>query len=208
VKAGVGNPGLIPGQIPRPDLAPADQRARRPEGTGALSPATPSFHDRFVDLFDAHFDRLFRYLNRLSGEPELAADVVQEAFIKLYQRGSLPDSPEAWLISVAMNLFRNVKSTRSRRHRLLALAPAEGEHSGPPPSAEQAVKMEDSRRRVRVTLDRLPERERYLLLLRAEGYSYRDIAAALGLNQASIGVLLARAKRAFRDNYEGALDAS
>jgi RNA polymerase sigma factor (sigma-70 family) len=65
---------------------------------------------------------------------------------------------------------------------------------------------------VRAAIDRLPERERRMLLLRAEGYSYRDIAAALDLNEASVGVLLARARRAFREAYGGggedAVDAS
>jgi RNA polymerase sigma-70 factor (ECF subfamily) len=60
---------------------------------------------------------------------------------------------------------------------------------------------------VRSALDRLPARERELLLLRAEGYSYREMADALELNEASVGTLLARAKRAFRLAYEGA-DAS
>ena len=46
------------------------------------------------------------------------------------------------------------------------------------------------------------ERESRLLLLRAEGYSYRDIAAALELHEASVGTLIARARRAFRTLYE------
>jgi DNA-directed RNA polymerase specialized sigma24 family protein len=41
-----------------------------------------------------------------------------------------------------------------------------------------------------------------MLLLQAEGYSYADIAAALRLNEASVGVFLARARRAFRSAYE------
>ena len=57
-------------------------------------------------------------------------------------------------------------------------------------------------------IDHLPERERQLLLLRAEGYSYRDLARALDLEESSVGTLLARAKRAFRDRYEGDSHAS
>ncbi len=56
--------------------------------------------------------------------------------------------------------------------------------------------------KVREALDRLSLRERELLLLRAEGYSYRDLAAVLELHEASVGTLLARAKRAFEDAYE------
>ncbi len=184
------------------------RRAPRQTDTGTLLHVAPSFHDRFVDLFNAQFRRLWRTMDRLSGEPELAADVVQEAFVRLYQRGSMPNAPESWLITVAMNLFRNARSTRSRRLRLLSPARAEGVHSDAPPSPEQAMSAEDARRRMRLALEQLPERERRMLLLRAEGYSYRDIATALKLNEASIGVLLARAKRTLREVYEDAFDAS
>lgn len=170
------------------------------------APGAPSFHDHFVALFQIHFPRLYRYLDRLSDDPELAADVAQEAFIRLYRRGALPEAPEAWLISVAMNRFRNAKSTRSRRGRLLTPARSEGGLSDPAPSPKQAAIAEESRRRVRTAIDGLPDRERRLLLLRAEGYSYRDTAAALDLNEASIGTLLARARAAFREGY-GDLDA-
>jgi RNA polymerase sigma-70 factor (ECF subfamily) len=57
-------------------------------------------------------------------------------------------------------------------------------------------------------MDVLPERDRKLLLLQAEGFSYRDIASALGLNEASVGTFLARARRAFRTAYEEPADAS
>ena len=196
-----------PESVPCHGKAPAGLFARRREGACALPERVPSFHDRFVELFDAHFPRLCRYLDRLSGEPDLAADVVQEAFVKLYRRGSLPDAPEAWLISVAMNLFRNVKTTRSRRRRLLTPARSEWSLSDPPPPPDEAVTAESSRRRVRLALDQLPDRERRMLLLQAEGYSYRDIAEALDLNEASVGALLARARRAFRKTYEESFGA-
>lgn len=190
------------GRVRQREPASAPLRASQREAPRASTGETAPFHDRFVGLFQAHFDRLFRYLDRLSGEPELAADLAQEAFVRLYRRGSVPDHPEAWLITVASNLFRNVKSTRSRRRRLLTRARGEGVHSDPPHSPGDASGAEASRRRVRAALDRLPERDRDLLLLRAEGYRYRDIAAALDLNEASVGTLLARAKRAFREAYD------
>jgi len=34
-------------------------------------------------LYEAHFPRLFRYLDRLSGDPALSADLAQEAFVRL-----------------------------------------------------------------------------------------------------------------------------
>jgi len=166
-----------------------------------------STHDRFVELFHAHFTRLYRYLDRLSGEPELAADLAQEAFVKLYERGAPPDRPEAWLITVATNLFRNARTKRSRQARLLTAARAADALADPPRSPGDGAASGDARARVRSAIDRLGERDRQLLLLRAEGYSYRDIAAALDLHEASVGTLLARAKRAFRSHYGDQADA-
>ena len=156
------------------------------------------FDHAFEQLFDNEFARVFRYLDRLSGEPDLAADLAQEAFIRLYRRGSMPERPVPWLVTVAMNLFRNVRTSQVRRARLLAGARVEMTVADPPGLPDRD---EHDSVRVRAALSALPERERDLLLLRAEGYSYRDLAAALQLHEASIGTLLARAKRAFREAY-------
>jgi RNA polymerase sigma-70 factor, ECF subfamily len=166
------------------------------------------FHRRFVELFEVHHPKLLRALVRLSGEPELAADLIQEAFVKLYGRGTMPDRPEAWLITVALNRLRNERATRSRRLRLLApVAAAETDAAASPPSLEETSACAEKRRRVRAALDRLPERERQLLALRAEGYAYRDLAVALDVHEASVGTLLARARRAFVAAYSEGCDA-
>ncbi len=167
-----------------------------------------SFHDEFVALFEDRFQRLYRYLDRLAGDPDLAADIAQEAFVKLYQRGSLPDAPTAWLVTVAMNLFRNARTTQERRSRLLKVVPDAVTFSDRSVAPERSAETRALELRVRRALDGIPERERQMLLLRAEGFSYRDIAEALGLQESSVGTLLARAKRAFRELYEDRADAS
>lgn len=153
-------------------------------------------------MYESHFPRLFRYLDRLSGDPALSADLAQEAFVRLLRRGAPPDEPAAWLISVAMNLLRNAKTSESRRRRLLSVARGEATLADPSPEPGAVLDAGDVRGRVRAALARLPERDRHLLLLRAEGYRYHELATALALNVASVGVLLARAKRAFRAAYE------
>ena len=167
-----------------------------------------SFHDRFVELYDIHFPRVRRFLDRLSGDPVQAADIAQDTFVRLYRRGSAPDDPAAWLITVALNLLRNSRSTSARRKRLLSAVRGEATVADPFAPPDEAVESADQRARVRAALERLPEREQQLLLLRSEGYRYQELATALGLNPASVGVLLARAKRAFRAAYEERGDAS
>lgn len=169
---------------------------------------TRSFRDDFVELYDAHFTRVYRYMDRVSGDPDLAADIAQETFIKLYQRGSIPDTPGAWLVTVAMNLFRNAHATQARRRHLLNVVPDAATFADRAVEAPASAQAHALAVRVRRALDRIPERERHMLLLRAEGYSYKEIAAALQIQETSVGTLLARAKRAFREHYEERADAS
>jgi RNA polymerase sigma-70 factor, ECF subfamily len=188
-------------------MAGYNDAVEQSEGAARPSAVSGLFHAEVTKLFNVHFSRLHRFLNRLSADPELSADLAQETFVRLYRRGSLPDAPEAWLITVAMNLLRNARAGHSRRRRLLTVTRGERAHSDRPPLPDDAVEGADVRRRVRGVLDSMPERDRHLLLLRAEGYSYRDIARSLEINEGSVGVLLARAKRAFRESYEDAFDA-
>jgi RNA polymerase sigma factor (sigma-70 family) len=161
------------------------------------------FRPAFQELFDAHFHRILRFLHRMTGDADLAADLAQEAFVKLYRRGAVPDSAEAWLITVAMNLFRNASTTASRRRRLLWGRLGRAWQADPPPSPEQEMASRETRACVRAALDRLSERDRGLLLLRAEGYSYRDLGLALDIHEASVGQLLRRARERFREEYDG-----
>lgn len=162
---------------------------------------TESFGDLFEAVYHEQYASIFRYLDRLSGDPDLAADIAQETFIRLCRRGSLPDQPDRWLITVALNLFRNERTT-SRRHRELKEEWGTELTLSSPPSPLEATVAAQRRARVRRALDRLSQRDRELLLLRAEGYSYRDLAAILDLNDGSVGTFLARAKRAFQVAYE------
>ncbi len=166
-----------------------------------------SFEESFQDEFGKHFASLFRYLDRLSGDPDLAADVAQDAFIRLYRRGALPENTRSWLLVVARNLFRNARAKSRRRRRLLAGESARDAMADPDPSPTLSFEAARTRKGVRRALERLPEREREMLLLRYSGFSYREIAETLELKETSVGTLLVRAKEAFRRAVEDQGDA-
>ena len=91
-----------------------------------------------------------------------------------------------WLFTVAAHAARDRQ--RGRR-RWLPWGPSH-DPAVPPPALDD----EDGRiRSARTALGRLPDRDRLLLALRAQGLSYRDIASATGIQPASVGRLLARA---------------
>ena len=169
--------------------------------------STASKREAFVALFNESFEAVHRYLNRLSGDPDLASDLAQETFVRLYRRRSLPDDPKAWLFTVATNLFRNAKTQRVNRARLLTLRRGLRVHSDPVPPPDASSDTVDAKRKVRAALDGLKDRDRSLLLLAAEGYSYREMSTILGLRETSVGTLLRRAKEAFRSAYEESSDA-
>lgn len=168
----------------------------------------PEFEQLARRLFDEHFGSLFRYLDRLSGDPELAADIAQETFVRLCESERVPDDPRAWLVAVANNLYRDDRRRTRRRTLLLASGTGKWEQTSPPPEPDAALVREEERAMVRAALEQLPQRDRRMLLLRHEGFSYREIARMLGVAEGSVGTLLVRATAAFRAAFREGHGAS
>jgi len=158
--------------------------------------SSDSFEHAFRIVFENRAASLHRYLSILSGDPGLADDIAQECFIRLYRRGSMPDSPAAWLVTVAHNLLRDENPRRTRRSGELPSA-------DPSPDTDAGALAAERVASARRALALLPERDRQLLLLRHAGYEYREIAQILNLVPSGIGTMLARAGAAFRRIYEG-----
>jgi RNA polymerase sigma factor (sigma-70 family) len=161
-----------------------------------------SFDAVFSQLFEQRFASLFRYLMRLTDDRELASDLAQEAFVRLYRRGTLPDTPGAWLVTVAHNLLRDLRRSGRRRLTLLAARLERGIDRERASGAEGEVLAQERREQVRAALDRLSDRDRRALLLRHSGHSYREIASALSVAESGVGTMLIRASQAFRRAYE------
>lgn len=152
----------------------------------------------FREIFHDTYPALVRYARRMAGDPDAAEDVVQEAFVRLLDGDVRGESQRlrGWLFTTVTNLLRDRARVAANRSRLLAAqAPAT---SSPPEAAGEAERQERIRR-VREALERLDERDRTLLLLREEGFSYRELAGEVGVQPGSVGTLLARARRRFRD---------
>jgi len=115
--------------------------------------------------------------------------------------------PKPTIVQITPRRTSERRRTR-RRLTLLANQPEELTLGAAPLSPDDAVTRNDQRARVRQALDRLPIRDRQMLLLRHEGYSYREIAAALGIAETSVGTMLVRATEAFRSRFVEANRAS
>lgn len=144
-------------------------------------------------LFARHHAALERYLSRLTGDPDLAGDIAQEAFVRLLEQPERPAQPRPWLFRVATNLVRDAARQRRRRLELGTGDRLRGAHGDAPPAPDRAVEDRDARRLVREALRALSAKEQEALLMREEGFKHREIAEALGTTTGSIGTLLRRA---------------
>ena len=144
-------------------------------------------------LYRAHGPSLLQYLVRMSGDADVASDILQETFRTLLERPPRSSaSLRGWLFRVATNRLRDEQRSASRRLRVLAGAAA-GAHSDPAPSPDRAVIEAEARARARELLESLPDRDRQILLLREEGFTHREIADQVGTTTKSVGTLIARA---------------
>lgn len=145
-------------------------------------------------LFAEHHRALFRYLARFCGDPDLAADAAQEAFVRLIERPPRGGRVQrAWLYTVATNVVLDAGRSRARQGRLLAAVPDRAPHGDGGPDAHEMLEADERAQRVRQALATLGERDRQVLLMREEGFSHREIAAAVGTTTGSIGTMIARA---------------
>ena len=144
-------------------------------------------------LFYRHHEPLRRYLVRLTGDPELAADAAQEAFVRLLGQQPPPEQARAWLFRVATNLVRD-DARKAHRHAVLgASGRTLAAHGDAPRAPDAVVEQNAARALVNEALRALSPKERQALLMREEGFAHREIAEALDTTTGSIGTLLRRA---------------
>jgi RNA polymerase sigma-70 factor (ECF subfamily) len=154
------------------------------------------------DTFRAFYDRtapsLWGYLSRISGDRQLADDLLQEAYYRLLKTRDQFESEahrRNYLYRIATNLVRDAR--RSKMGPAFTRQVEDADVS----SGEAAP---ERRADVQRALGRLKPRERALLWLAyAQGSSHTEIATVLGLKTSSIKLLLFRARRKMAALLEG-----
>lgn len=146
----------------------------------------------FEELFLDHHDRLYRALYFVTGSREDAEELMQEAFLKLWERwdaiGTI-DDPVAWLFRVSLNGLR----MRVRRAGVAArrLAPMVA-----PRDPYDDIELHEDVRRM---LLGLPPRQRAALVLtEIFEYSSEQAAQILGIRPTTVRVLASQGRAALR----------
>ncbi len=131
-------------------------------------------------------------------DPGRAEELAVEVFLR-WQKGGVADHSKAsaWLHRTAVRAALDELRGRRRRERLERIVPLLRR----PRTPEEIHLAGDRKARVAAVLAKMKPRDAELLVLRADGMSYGELAGALSLTASSIGTLLARAQQSFRREY-------
>jgi RNA polymerase sigma factor (sigma-70 family) len=153
--------------------------------------------ESFEALFTAEYARVAGIANRVLADPHEAEDVAQEVFIDFHRLHSASAQyAPAWLHRAAAHAALNrLRGARRRQKRELAQA---AEESAQVIDPQKQVEVDEDRRRVRQALARMAPKPASVLVLRASGLSYAEVAQALGVGIGQVGTLLRRAETTLR----------
>ncbi len=164
-----------------------------------IHPAVPAFdplavllaetaigHERaFARLYELVAGRLFSIARRIVGRDDLAEDVVQETFLRIWRAAHQYDPAKgpayAWLVRIARNRALSARARGSRHDEGRAELDAERlAYDGPDPAA-LTMRSEEARR-VNACLSNLPaNHRRSVTLVYFEGLTHRELAERLGV---------------------------
>lgn len=146
-----------------------------------------STRNTFDTLYSAYYTAMYRVANKMTGDDEGAADIVQEVFIQLFNslsNGMDISHPKGWLYRITylkcMDHFRKIK-------RLQEVEMTENIEF-----RDEQNEKNELRVMIRNALSKLKPQERVLAVLYSEGLTYNEMASATGIKFSSIGKMLSR----------------
>ena len=197
--------------VPSPRTAPPSRTPRRRWRRPARRAHREGDEDAFAALVARYERKLLRVLTRLLHDHELARDLAQETFWRIYNRLDRFDTSRRfgpWLFRVAVNL--GVDQLRRRDATPTASLPIDSlrDDDGRGPSSLDVTDpdprpREELAQEVRHVLEQIPVNYRTILVLRdLEGFSSAEVAAIVQRREATVRWRLAKAREQFRRLWE------
>ena len=158
--------------------------------------------EAFNALYRATSAKLYGVVLRILVRRDLADEVLQEAFVKIWERAGDFDptraSPITWMVTIARN--RALDEVRKKGHLRIDDEPGALEVADPLPLASDTIEQNDDRRRLGNCLDKLePERRDIVKLAYLDGLSREELAARFGHPVPTIKTWLHRSLKQLKD---------
>jgi RNA polymerase sigma-70 factor (ECF subfamily) len=156
----------------------------------------------FDEIYNLHYKELKRYGRQFNITPELNDDLIQETFLRFYlelKKNVVFDNPRAWLYKVLINLFKThiAKEIKGKENPDYLV-----DSPNTTNDLHEEFVISEKQRIVIKMLDQLSEKEKNLLLLYHNGFSYLEMAEILEINPASIGQMLVRAIKKLKNELK------
>ena len=157
-------------------------------------------------LIRAHQDALYAFILRMSGRPETAEDIVQEALVRVLRNLHRFDSRyrfSTWLFTIAKRLYLNLSQKLGPAYdtEVVEISPVGGR--GPGNLAARAETMDNARHLIDTALAALPTQQREIMLLfHQQNWPIARIAEHLGMPQGTIKSHLHRGRNRMRRSIE------
>jgi RNA polymerase sigma-70 factor (ECF subfamily) len=162
-------------------------------------------HSAFEHLVRRYENRLMGVLLRFVRDRELARDLAQETFLRVYERLDQFDPARRfgpWLFRIGVNLALDYLRKRKRRIWPSLFSDSRVEKGPDPAVADPRIAL-DLEQEVRRVLESIPEKYRTVLILRdLENFSTSEIAAILHRKEATIRWRLAEARMRFQEFWQ------
>jgi RNA polymerase sigma-70 factor (ECF subfamily) len=162
-------------------------------------------HSYFEAIFLEHYGGVLRLLMRLVGSRAQAEDLANEVFWKLSRQSEhwlRTNNIGGWLYRAATHAGIDALRATTHRRQHEGAATRHALHDKPDESGPlQAVLRDEERRSVQLALGKMKPAQAQLLLMRADGSSYKELAETLHVAVNGVGTLLHRAETEFRKHY-------
>ena len=147
----------------------------------------------FRDFYNRQRRKFLAYLIRRSGDYHLACDIMQESFIRLYEKYTADNFTPQLLYTIGRNLA--IDSLRKRSNNPASLE----DNDQPVDNQEHYFMVRDEYRRVLAAMRHLENDERDLLsLVVSSELPYRELAQITGTSEANVKVKIHRARKKLR----------
>ena len=156
--------------------------------------------ETFKKVFLPYHQKLYRIAYRIVQNSDNAEDIVQETFIKLWNKRhdmQTIDNTEAFAIIILRNTSLDfLRKTKNDNHTDYDVDVPETE------SLSKKLELQDEAEQVKALINNLPDQQRQVMMMKHwDDYSDEEIEQATGISPGNIRVILSRARKTIREQF-------
>lgn len=153
---------------------------------------------QFKECFDEYFNTIRNFIYFKVGDTDLAEDLAQDAFVKLWENRQKIDRStlKSYLYTIANNITINRMKRRQLQFKYMAANPIGSENRSP----EFELEMKEYEAKLQQVISGMPDGSREVFLMnRLEDLKYREIAERLNISVKAVEKRMSKALTIIRE---------